>query len=137
MRSIFLFLTTLLALGAFAPGCAEDPVASGAPKVYVLPNPATYEALEEFAREFPNSSDPTGLRIVFGGLPDADCRITIHDGGGELVQEFDRVGGGSASWNLFTYYGREVPTGTYHWVVALNDDTVVGRGSVFISAERP
>ena len=55
---------------------AADREALGA-DIYVYPNPATREALEEFQQLSPSGDDPTGVRVKFANLPRAQNTIEI------------------------------------------------------------
>ncbi len=55
---------------------AEDRAANGV-NIYVYPNPATREALEEFQQLQPAGDDPTGVRVVFANLPMANNTVKI------------------------------------------------------------
>ena len=120
-------------------GCGENPTFDYSSDVYVLPNPATREALSEFAMTYPNANDPAGLRVVFFNLPDSSYGISIYDQGGELVREFssdDSIEGGFVSWDLMNMEGRRVTTGIYNFGVYLvPDESVLSKGTVFISTE--
>jgi hypothetical protein len=98
---------------------AEDRARYGA-NIYVYPNPATRDALEEFQELSPNADDPTGVRVKFANLPQADNTIRIFSLNGDLIQtiEHDGTGGfGEAEWNLVSRNGQEVVSGIYLYSV--------------------
>lgn len=109
--------------------------------IHVEPNPATYEALQEYATRYPDGDDPTGLRIEFVGLPPTTGRITIRDQGGELVREFafdGAAGRGYAKWDLRTGTGMRAPTGIYFYTVHWGDgDAFAAGGAFFASPSQP
>jgi hypothetical protein len=108
----------------------EDREALGQ-NIYVVPNPATRDALAEFSQLAPNGDDPTGVRVEFRGLPHAPCRIGVYTLSGDLVQVLDHDGSqgdGSASWNLVSRNGQEIASGIYLYSVeASGFPRVVGR----------
>jgi hypothetical protein len=92
--------------------------------IYVYPNPATRDALEEFQQLNPNSDDPTGVRIVFANLPRAHNRISIFTLDGDLVIELDHdgtTGYGEKAWNLVSRNGQEIVSGIYLYSVEADD----------------
>jgi hypothetical protein len=101
--------------------------------IFVVPNPATREALSEFSQLLPNSEDPTGVRIEFRNLPLARNTVRIFTLSGDLVVEIPhdgRGGDGSVSWNLVSRNGQEVVSGIYLYSVESEDDNfnrVVGK----------
>jgi hypothetical protein len=103
---------------------AEEREKYGA-NIYVFPNPATRDALEDFQQLFPNAEDPTGVRVMFTNLPEADNIIKVFTIDGDLVAEIDhdgRNGYGQASWNLVSRNGQEVVSGIYLYTVQSKDD---------------
>jgi hypothetical protein len=93
--------------------------------IYVYPNPATRDALDDFQPFYPNGEDPTGVRVVFANLPMAKNKISIFTLDGDLVAEVEhdgRDGYGQASWNLMSRNGQEVVSGIYLYVVASEDN---------------
>ncbi len=93
--------------------------------IYVFPNPATRDALEEFQQLYPNSDDPTGVRVMFTNLPAAKNYIKVYTLDGDLVAEIDHDGNdgyGQASWNLVSRNGQEVVSGIYLYTVQSEDD---------------
>ncbi len=93
-------------------------------EVYVYPNPATREALDEFQRFHPNSDDPTGVRVAFANLPRCVSHVRIFTEDGDLVQELwhdGERGTGEASWNLVSRSGQEVASGIYLFTVDPQD----------------
>lgn len=93
--------------------------------IYVFPNPATREALEEFQQLFPNSDDPTGVRVMFTNLPAARNFVKVFTLDGDLVAEIphDGTGGyGQVSWNLVSRNGQEVVSGVYLYTVESEDE---------------
>jgi hypothetical protein len=101
--------------------------------VYVVPNPATREALAEFGQLHPNTEDPTGVRVMFANLPRARNTVRVFTVSGDLVQTIEhdgRDGDGAAFWNLVSRNGQEVVSGIYLYSVESSDpgfDRVVGR----------
>jgi hypothetical protein len=101
--------------------------------IYVVPNPATRESLEEFSALNPNAEDPTGVRVMFSNLPQARNTINIYTLAGDLVQTIDHDGTGgegSAFWNLVSRNGQEIVSGIYMYSVESDDaafERVVGR----------
>jgi hypothetical protein len=103
---------------------AEERAALGA-NVFAYPNPATRTALGSFQSLFPNADDPTGVRVNFANLPQANNTIQIYTLSGDLVQTIihDGTGGyGEASWNLISRNGQEIVSGIYLFVVHSDDD---------------
>jgi len=98
-----------------------------------VPNPATRDALAEFSQLFPNSDDPTGVRVEFRNLPRARNTVRIFTLSGDLVMEIPhdgRDGNGSVSWNLVSRNGQEVVSGIYLYSVESEDENfnrVVGK----------
>ncbi len=93
--------------------------------IFVYPNPATREALEEFQQFSPNSDDPTGVRVNFTNLPFAHNTVKIFTLDGDLVEtiEHDGTGGyGETSWNLVSRNGQEVVSEIYLFTVQSDDD---------------
>ncbi len=103
------------------------------PNIFVYPNPATRELLEEFQQMEPNASDPTGVRIVFANLPLARNRINVYTIDGDLVTELHHDGTegyGQLSWNLVSRNGQQVVSGIYLYVVQSEDrrfDDFIGK----------
>jgi hypothetical protein len=140
--------TNLVALG---PGLSGDPQSNfefSVPKsdaqtaeerdqfghnIYVVPNPATREALAEFSELNPNADDPTGVRVEFRNLPKSANAVKLYTLSGDLVIEIPHdgsSGNGSVSWNLVSRNGQEVVAGIYLYSVESQDsafDRVVGR----------
>lgn len=102
---------------------AADRDQNGA-NIFVYPNPATRESLNEFQELFPSGDDPTGVRVKFANLPAARNTIKIFTLSGDLVEtiEHDGTGGfGEATWNLISRNGQEVVSGIYLYVVESDD----------------
>jgi hypothetical protein len=92
--------------------------------IYVYPNPATRESLEEYLAQAASYDDPTGIRVTWNNLPLAHNTIYIFTASGDLVEIMDHDGfseGGSTSWNLMSRNGQEVANGIYLYVVKSND----------------
>ncbi len=92
--------------------------------VYVYPNPATQESLDEFQRMHPNADDPTGWRIMFANLPACRSRIEVYTVSGDLVDRFDHdgtAGHGEVDWNLVSRNGQQIVSGVYLYVVRTLD----------------
>jgi hypothetical protein len=88
--------------------------------IYVYPNPATRESLQEFLAQAPNHQDPSGLRVMWNNLPQAHNVIHIFTESGDLVDTIHHDGfsqGGSVSWNLISRNGQEIVSGIYLYVV--------------------
>jgi len=88
--------------------------------IYVYPNPATREALDEYLAQPPRLDDPTGVRVTWDNLPQANNTIHIFTESGDLVQTLYHNGnsqGGSISWNLVSRNGQEISSGIYLYVV--------------------
>jgi hypothetical protein len=88
--------------------------------VFVYPNPATRERLDEFQSMHPDRNDPTGVRVVFANLPATRCTIDVFTLAGDLVITIDHDGSdgtGQASWNLVSRNLQEVVSGIYLFVV--------------------
>jgi hypothetical protein len=88
--------------------------------IYVYPNPATREALQEFLAQHPGPDDPTGVRVMWNNLPRAHNTIHIFTESGDLVKTLHHDGfsqGGSTAWNLVSRNGQEVVSGIYLYVV--------------------
>jgi hypothetical protein len=103
---------------------AADREANGA-NIYVYPNPATRESLNEFQELFPSGDDPTGVRVRFANLPAAQNTIKIFTLSGDLVETIQHDGSdgyGEAGWNLISRNGQEVVSGIYLYVVESDDD---------------
>jgi len=103
---------------------AEDREKFGV-NIYVYPNPATRDALAEYQELFPNSEDPTGVRVTFTNLPAAVNTIKTYTVSGDLVQEISHDGTdgtGHVSWNLMSRNGQEIVSGVYLYSVQSNDD---------------
>jgi len=93
--------------------------------IYAYPNPATREALADFQEFYPNSDDPTGVRVCFANLPQASNTVKIYTLDGDLVEtlEHDGTDGyGEICWNLVSRNGQEVVSGIYLFSVESRDD---------------
>ncbi|MFH1845906.1 MAG: hypothetical protein ABIF77_22205 [bacterium] len=101
--------------------------------IFTFPNPATRESLEEFQQLFPNSNDPTGLRIMFTNLPAARNTIEIFTLDGDLVKVLNHDGTdgyGQIAWNLVSRNGQQVVSGIYLYNVHSDDsrfDDFIGK----------
>ena len=92
--------------------------------IYVYPNPATREALAQYQQLNPNGEDPTGIRVTFTNLPQANNTIQIYTVSGDLVQTISHSGlegSGHASWNLMSRNGQEIVSGVYLYSVQSDD----------------
>jgi hypothetical protein len=88
--------------------------------IYVYPNPATTDALNEYLAQHPSMDDPTGVRVTWNNLPLAHNTIHIYTESADLVKTLHHDGhsqGGSISWNLVSRNGQEVTSGIYLYVV--------------------
>lgn len=116
-----------------SPAQSAEERASEGPNIYVVPNPATREALDEFSRLEPNQDDPTGVRVEFRNLPKARNTVRVFTLSGDLVATLHHDGSdgaGSLSWNLVSKNGQQVVSGIYLYSVESNDrafDRYVGR----------
>ena len=101
--------------------------------IYVFPNPATRDALEEYQQLYPNGDDPTGVRVTFTNLPRAHNTISIFTVSGDLVQTLRQdgtSGAGHTSWNLMSRNGQEIVSGMYLYTVQSDDsrfDDYIGK----------
>ncbi len=117
--------------GSIAQTAAER--AHNGANIYVYPNPATREALEEFQEFFPNSDDPTGVRVCFANLPMSVNTVKIYTLDGDLVETLDHdgtAGYGEICWNLVSRNGQEVVSGIYLYSVESRDsgfDDFIGK----------
>nr|MBC8425405.1 hypothetical protein [bacterium] len=117
--------------GAIAQTAAERE-RNGA-NIYVYPNPATREALAEFQEFYPNSDDPTGVRVCFANLPQSVNSVKIYTLDGDLVETLDHdgtTGYGEICWNLVSRNGQEVVSGIYLYSVETRDsgfDDFIGK----------
>ena len=101
----------------------EDRIGRGV-DIYVYPDPATREALEEFQSLHPDSDDPTGVRVCFANLPEAENVVEIYTLDGDLVQTLDHDGTGGYGeicWNLVSRNGQQVASGIYLYSVVSRD----------------
>jgi len=92
--------------------------------IYVFPNPATRDALEEYQQMYPTGDDPTGVRVTFTNLPEARNSIKIYTASGDLVQTIEHdgtTGVGHVSWNLMSRNGQEIVSGIYLYAVQADD----------------
>jgi hypothetical protein len=92
--------------------------------IYVYPNPATREALAEYQELNPNGDDPTGVRVTFTNLPQANNTVNIYTVSGDLVQTISHSGldgSGHVSWNLMSRNGQEIVSGVYLYSVQADD----------------
>ncbi|HPF34542.1 MAG TPA: hypothetical protein P5571_03110 [Candidatus Krumholzibacteria bacterium] len=111
---------------------AEERAREGV-NIYVYPNPATRDALEEFQELNPNEDDPTGVRVCFANLPMARNTIEIYSLNGDLIQTIDHDGTdgfGEACWNLVSRNGQEIVSGIYLYSVQSSDsrfDDFIGK----------
>ncbi len=113
----------------------EERAAFGA-NIYVVPNPATREALSEFSQLYPDANDPTGVRVEWRNLPRAKNTVRVYTLSGDLVVELPHDGtdgDGSLSWNLVSRNGQEIVSGLYLYSVESEDtnfNRVVGKFTV-------
>ncbi len=102
---------------------AADRQLSGV-NIFVYPNPATNEALAEYQGLNPNGDDPTGVRVTFTNLPEANNTIQVYTVSGDLVQVISHSGidgTGHTSWNLMSRNGQEIVSGVYLYSVQSDD----------------
>ena len=98
--------------------------ATGGENIYVYPNPATKESLQEFLAQAPGYDDPTGVRVMWNNLPRAHNTIHIFTESLDLVQTLQHDGftqGGSLAWNLVSRNRQEITSGIYLYVVKSDD----------------
>jgi len=98
---------------------AEERALNGV-NIYVYPNPATREALGQYQELNPNGEDPTGVRVTFTNLPQANNTIQVYTVSGDLVQTIfhdGTDGSGHVSWNLMSRNGQEIVSGVYLYSV--------------------
>jgi hypothetical protein len=101
--------------------------------IFVYPNPATPASLTEYQELNPNGDDPTGVRVTFTNLPEANNTIKIFTVSGDLVQTISHSGmdgSGHASWNLMSRNGQEIVSGVYLYNVDSDDsrfDAFIGK----------
>ena len=92
-------------------------------EVYVVPNPATMEAMEPWALE-PNMDDPTGIKVEFRNLPACRSTIRIYSIAGDLVEVLYHDGSegrGTLRWDLVSRNGQNVTSGVYLFAVEPDD----------------
>ncbi len=101
--------------------------------IYVVPNPATRDALQDFSQLNPNGEDPTGVRVMFSNLPATQNTVRIFTLSGDLVETLEHdgtSGDGSLFWNLISRNGQEIVSGIYMYSVESSDTAfkrVIGR----------
>jgi len=99
-------------------------------EIYVVPNPATRESLDDWRLE-PNNEDPTGIKVEFHNLPRTRGQISVFTLSSDLIIElpFDgTTGNGSMAWDLLSRNGQEVTSGIYLYVVEADSfDRFVGK----------
>ena len=100
---------------------------SGALKISVKPNPYKKRAL------FDNVVDAVDHKVVFYNLP-PQCKITILDVSGQIVQVLNFTSSGPSNgtlfWNLFSKTGIEVASGLYIYVAEYDGGKQVGYLSI-------
>lgn len=92
--------------------------------IYVVPNPATVEAMRPWTLA-PNNVDPTGIKVEFHHLPSSTGRVKVFTLSGDLVKEmtFDGTGGnGTLAWDLVSRNGQDVTSGVYLYTVEADDN---------------
>jgi hypothetical protein len=92
-------------------------------EVYVVPNPATTQAMEPWRLE-PNDDDPTGIKVEFRNLPRCRSTVRIFTVAGDLVQVLfhdGSTGNGTLFWNLVSRNGQDVTSGVYLFAVEPED----------------
>lgn len=116
-------------------GCGEDSIQDIGQIVYVQPNPATRDALAQYAQANPDPDDPTGVRVTFVNLPVTPCLVGLYDQYGELIAEVEKPGDEDhVSWNLRANTGQQVTGGVYHFTIrTAGDDAVIASGTFFAS----
>jgi len=103
---------------------AAEHLAANGRNIYVFPNPATREALDEFQKQPASGSDPTGERVMFNNLPAALNVIKVFTASGDHVATIEhdgRGGNGAVSWNLVSRNGQTVVSGIYLYSVVSDD----------------
>jgi hypothetical protein len=92
-------------------------------EVYVVPNPATTEAMDPWRME-PNQDDPTGIKIEFRNLPACQSTVRIYTVAGDLVEILYNDGSnGTLPWDLVSRNGQDVTSGVYLYSVEPEDDS--------------
>lgn len=94
---------------------------TGGEEIIVVPNPYIRGGQPDGWDLTPSDRDPTGTRIAFARLPDADCTVKIFTLAGDLVQVLRNEGRGSNNgtvfWNLISRNGQDVVSGVYLYSV--------------------
>ena len=88
--------------------------------IYVFPNPATVESLQEYNAQLPSFQNPSGVQVTWNNLPRAHNTIHVFTESGDLVKTLKHDGfsqGGSISWNLISRNRQEIVSGIYLYVV--------------------
>ncbi len=88
--------------------------------IYVYPNPATLESLQEYNAQLPSFQNPSGVQVTWNNLPRAHNTIHVFTEAGDLVKTLKHDGfsqGGSLSWNLISRNQQEIVSGIYLYVV--------------------
>jgi hypothetical protein len=92
-------------------------------EVYVVPNPATANAMEPWQLE-PNQDDPTGIKVEFRNLPKCTSAVRIYTVAGDLVETLyhdGTAGNGTLPWDLVSRNGQDVTSGVYLFSVEPDD----------------
>ncbi len=104
--------------------------ARGCDDVKVVPNPYRGGADWDLV---PSDKDPTGTKIAFRNLPQAESTIRIYTLAGDLVIEsvHDGTGGdGTYFWNMITRNGQNVTSGLYLYSVEYPGGICRGRFAI-------
>ena len=101
-------------------------------EVYVVPNPATVDAMAPWELE-PNMDDPTGIKVEFRNLPFCRSTVRIYTISGDLVEVLyhdGTEGHGTLRWDLVSRNGQDVTSGVYLFAVEAEDESfedVIGK----------
>jgi hypothetical protein len=100
---------------------------SGCDEVKVVPNPYRGGADWDL---IPSDRDPTGTKIAFRDLPEAESTVRIYTLAGDLVQEAvhdGRNGNGTYFWNMISRNGQNIVSGVYLYSVEYEGGICRGR----------
>lgn len=96
----------------------------GGDEIIVVPNPYVRGGQPGGWDLTPSDADPTGTKIAFANLPEADCTVKIYTLAGDLVQTLSndgRRGSGTVFWNLISRNGQDIVSGVYLYSVECKD----------------
>ncbi len=105
-----------------SPVKAYSDLKTEAAKISVRPNPYKQQAFHDVGTEH---------KVFFFNLPQ-NCKITIFDVSGQLIDELNFVApdltNGTIFWDMFSKDGIEVGSGVYIWVAEWRDPVSGTRG---------